>query len=226
MLPSPDLNSLNKSAWDALYASTPESIWGREPVGFLAPFLPDPATLPPGDVLDAAAGEGRNLPPLLGLGRPVIACDASAAALAKIPSALAGAVRTVTCDLARVPLPNASCAFILASDVIETLPDPEPVLGELARLLVPGGLLLANIPGSDDGVAGIDMRPAGPGWLYQEKYYFRFYDRAEAARLLTRAGLVSVRDEICEWVEHPHPHFRATAHAHRSQVLLARRGPA
>lgn len=226
MLPSPDLNARNKSAWEALYASTPESIWGREPVGFLAPFLPDPATLPPGDVLDAAAGEGRNLPPLLALGRPVIACDASASALAKIPAPLAGAVRTLTCDLARVPLPEASCAFILVSDVIETLPDPEPVLSELARLLVPGGLLLANIPGSDDGVAGIDMRPAGPGWLYQEKYYYRFYDRAEAARLLARAGLASVRDEICEWIEHPHPHFRATAHAHRSQVLLARRGTA
>ena len=224
MLPSPDLNSLNKSAWDALYASTPDSIWGREPVGFLASFLPNAATLPPGDVLDAAAGEGRNLPLLLGLGRPVIACDASVSALAKIPPALAGAVRTVTCDLARVPLPDASCAFILASDVIETLPDPEPILRELARLLAPGGLLLANIPDADDGVAGIDMRPAGPGWMYQEKYYFRFYEPTEAVRLLTRSGLIRVRDEVCEWIEHPHPHFRATAHTHRSQVLLARRG--
>lgn len=226
MANSSDLNSRNKSAWEALYASTPESIWGRDPVGFLESFLPDSALLPRGAVLDAAAGEGRNLPPLLALGRPVIACDASASALAKIPPGLAGAIRTITCDLARVPLPDSSCAFILASDLIETLPDPEPVICELARLLVPGGLLLANIPGSDDGVAGIDMRPAGPGWMYQEKYYFRFYEHTEATRLLTRAGLVSVRDEICEWVESPHPHFRATAHAHRSQVLLARRGPA
>jgi SAM-dependent methyltransferase len=226
MLPSPDLNARNKSAWEALYASTSDSIWGREPVGFLTSFLPDAASLPPGEVLDAAAGEGRNLPLLLALGRPVVACDASASALAKIPPELARAVRTLTCDLAQVPLPDSSCAFILASDLIETLPDPEPILRELARLLAPGGLLLANIPDSDDGVAGIDMQPAGPGWMYQEKYYFRFYEPTEAAHLLTRAGLSKVRDEVCEWIEYPHPHFRATAHTHRSHVLLAGRGMA
>jgi len=182
--------------------------------------------LPPGGILDAAAGEGRNLPFLLTLQRPVTACDASATALAKIPPDLAASVRTVHCDLAQVPLPDASFAFILVSDVVETLPDPAPVLGELARLLVPGGLLLANIPGADDGVAGIDMHPAGDGWLYQEKYYFRFYSPAEADALLAGAGLIRVRDEICEWVEHPHPHFRPAAHTHRSRVLLARRAEA
>jgi SAM-dependent methyltransferase len=192
-------------------------------VGFLQPFLPDAASLPPGDVLDAAAGEGRNLPLLLGLGRPVTACDASASALAKIPPALAGSVHTVTCDLAHIPLPDARFAFILFCDVIETLPDPGPVLRELARLLVPGGLLLANIPGTDDGVAGVDMEPAGAGWLYQEKYYYRFYNPAETDALLAQTNLIRVRDEAYEWIEHPHPHFRSVAHTHRSRILLARR---
>ncbi|GAB1489247.1 hypothetical protein MASR2M8_17000 [Opitutaceae bacterium] len=220
---APDLNARNKSAWETLYASTPESIWGREPVGFLQAFLPTASSLPPGDVLDAAAGEGRNLGLLLTLGRAVTACDASASALAKIPAALAGSVRTVTCDLANVPLPDASFAFILFCDVIETLPDPVPVLRELSRLLVPGGLLLVNIPGSDDGVAGVDMQPAGPGWLYQEKYYYRFYEPAETDALLAQTSLVRVQEETFEWVEHPHPHFRPSAHTHRSRILLARR---
>ncbi len=223
MPPSSDLNARNKSAWEALYASTSESIWGREPVGFLQPFLPDPASLPPGEVLDAAAGEGRNLPLLLSLGRPVTACDAAASALAKIPAPLASRVHTLTCDLAQVPLPAARFAFILFCDVIETLPDPVPVLRELSRLLVPGGLLLANIPGTDDGVAGVDMQPAGDGWLYQDKYYYRFYHPAETDALLAQTNLVRVREETHEWVELPHPHFRAVAHTHRSRILLARR---
>ena len=56
--PSPtELNTDNKSAWNDLYASTPELIWGPEPVGFLPRFLPAAADLPAGGVLDAGSGE-------------------------------------------------------------------------------------------------------------------------------------------------------------------------
>lgn len=218
-----DTNGSNKAAWDALYASTAAPIWGEEPVGFLAGHLPDFSTLPPGDVLDAASGEGRNLPLLLAGGRPVLACDASAAALAKIPAAVLARVTTFTCDLAAIPRPDASCAFILACDIIETLPDPRPALREFARLLAPGGLLLANIPGGDDHIAGHDMSAAGEGWLYREKYYFRFYEPAEISALLHEVGLECRRLESCTWQEAAHPHFRPAPHEHRSRILLATR---
>lgn len=219
----PDLNDRNKSAWNALYASTEDAVWGREPAGYVRDFLPKPAELPIGGILDAAAGEGRNLPPLLTLGRPVTACDASAAALAKVAPPLAARIETVICDLARIPRPGGSFALILANDVIETLPDPGPVLVEFARLLAPGGWLLLNIPDQDDGIAGVDMIPAGAGWMYRGRYYYRFYSQAESARLLAAAGLETVRDERVEWMEASHPQFREGSHAHRSRVILARR---
>ncbi len=222
--PTTEINAENKSAWNQLYASTPESIWGREPVGFLRRHLPAASVLPPGALLDAAAGEGRNLPPLLELGRPVTACDAAAAALAKIPAALRARVTILECDLAQLPLGDAQFAFILLSDVVETLPEPATVLTEMRRLLVPGGLLLVNIPGDDDGIAGIDMQPApGHGWLYRGRYYYHFYGRAEAEALLAAAGLALVASEVSAWDEPPHPQFRPEPHAHRSRVLLARR---
>jgi SAM-dependent methyltransferase len=222
--PALALSDSNMSAWDDLYASTPELIWGREPIGFLPRLLPPAATLPPGPVLDAAAGEGRNLPVLLALGRPVVAWDASAAALAKIPVPLRSRVSTRVCDLAHARGPAAQFALILLSDTVETLPEPEPVLAELRRLLVPGGMLLANVPAQDDGVAGINMQPVdGGGWLYRGRYYYHFYARAEAEALFHRAGLELAASDDCLWEEPPHPQFRDATHRHHSRVLLGRR---
>lgn len=221
---SAELNNQNKSAWDELYASTSEPVWGDTPVAFLAQHLPRAEALPAGSVLDAATGEGRNLPPLLALGRPVTACDASAAALAKIPAPLRQRVTLVESDLADLPLPAAQFAFVLLCDVVETLPEPIPVLRELHRLLVPGGQILLNIPGDDDGITGIDMQPAGPhGWLYRGRYYYHFYSRAEAEALLVAAGLEPLERQVTTWSEAPHPHFRQDAHTHRSLILSARR---
>src|SRR4051812_6084470 len=113
-----DLNARNISAWDQLYAATHDSVWGTAPIGFLAHHLPSVGSLPPGDVLDAATGEGRNLPLLLSLGRAVTACDSSPAALAKIPSGVRAQVEAVQCDLANVPARAGRFAFILLSDVV------------------------------------------------------------------------------------------------------------
>jgi len=221
---STELNDLNKSAWDSLYASTDEAVWGHAPVGFLRATLPSSHDLPvAGRVLDAAAGEGRNLGLLQSLGRPVVACDASAAALTKIPAPLSARVEKFACDLASIPVPDADFAFVLLSDVFETLPEPEKVLRELRRVLVPGGLMLANIPDDDDGIAGVKMNPVGAGWLYDQKYYFRFYKPAEVDRMFAQVGFELIRAETREWEEAAHPQFRPEVHRHRSRILLARR---
>lgn len=218
------LEEENKTAWDQLYASTRELVWGAEPVAFLPRFLPIERDLPGGEVLDAAAGEGRNLPLLLRLGRPVTACDSSPSALSKIPPAFAGRVAPLVCELSAVPLPSERFAFILLSDTVETLPEPGPVLAELRRLLVPGGLLLANVPGPEDGIAGRDMAPAaGDGWLYRGRYFYRFYEQAEAEGLFARAGLEAAGCGDWSWGEPAHPHFRDAPHEHRSRIFLLRR---
>lgn len=51
------------------------------------------------------------------------------------------------CDLA-LPLPLAGTRFdtVILSDVLEHVPEPARLIGEIARVLVPGGVLLANVP--------------------------------------------------------------------------------
>ena len=218
-----ELNVRNLSAWDALYASTGELIWGEAEVGFLATFLaPEKAA---GRnfrrALDAGTGEGRNLPGLLRLAEEVSACDGAAAALAKIAPDVAQRVRLEHCELATTPFADGSFDFILLCDTIETLPDPAPVLRELRRVLAPGGCLLCNIPGPEGDVAGTDMTMVGDaGFLYRQRYFYRFFHDEAARELLAATGWRVIRDELVAWREAPHPGFRPEEHDHRSRIYL------
>jgi SAM-dependent methyltransferase len=220
---SADLNQCNKQAWDALYASTSELVWGAEEVGFLRAFLAPEIAAGRSfrRALDAATGEGRNLPFLLSLAEQVSACDSSAAALAKVAAPVRDAVRLEYCDLARTPFPSAAFDFILLCDTIETVPDPAPVLREMRRILAPTGVLVCNFPPPEGDVAGIEMTPVGDDrYLYQGRYYFRFFDEAEVRRLLADTGWQLQRSETMTWREAPHPEFRPVPHQHCSQVCL------
>jgi diaminopimelate decarboxylase len=225
-----DIESLadaNRAAWDRLYRSTNELVWGTAPLPFLSDFVEDFRRVlrAPSRLLDAGAGEGRNLGVLLRCGADEMhALDSSARALEKIPKAVRARVRCTQADLAATGFPDAHFDGITILDAIETLPDCAAVLAELARVLKPGGLLLCNIPGLDDGIAGTDMQAIGQNaFLYRQAYYFQFVERHEAEALLVRAGFEVLRSCRCQWREQPHPGFRREAHLHTSQVFLARR---
>ncbi len=218
----------NQRAWDELYRLTEGSVWGPDPIPFVAEFLGPLATeLTAGSrLLDAAAGEGRHLPVLLGVPGSVHACDASPHALEKIAS-FNGEVQRHRCELAATPFADDFFDFISLIDTIETLPAPEVDLREMCRILRPGGRLLCNIPGREDGISGIGMEPASDGepasFLYQGTYYYRFYEEWEALALVAGAGFEVVRNEIRHWREEAHPGFREYPHQHTSRVLLLRK---
>jgi SAM-dependent methyltransferase len=221
----PDANERNKAAWDELYGSTARFIWGSQPVGFLADFIAKLPALGPADhVLDAAAGEGRNLALLSTLGGRLHACDSSANALQKIPGEIRARVEVATCDLKALPYASGFFRCVLLSDVIETLPDPEPALSEVARVLAPGGVLLCNIPGMEDGIAGDGMVPdGGLRFLYRGRYCYHFLDEKAGRALLKRHGLEVQWVRPCVWREKAHPKFRPTEHLHNSRIYLATR---
>lgn len=223
------LSESNKLAWDRLYAATGQPVWGMQPMPFLAEFQEAFRAAPgvPSRLLDAGVGEGRNLPFLYACGAAEVhAIDASAHALEKVPQALRDATHLRRGDLAATGYPGASFDGIILLDVFETLPNAEAVLAELYRILKPGGLLLCNIPGFDDGVAGHDMHQLGDdAFLYQSAYFYRFVEPAAAEALMAAAGFEVLQSVHREWTESAHPGYRQDEHRHASHVLLVRRPP-
>jgi SAM-dependent methyltransferase len=221
------LEARNKKAWDDLYGTTPQPVWGRRPIGFLEEFLAyaTPALGAASRVLDAGAGDGRNVATLQATGARVSICDASHHGLRKVGALAAAAVRRAQCDLSRLPYRDGVFDFVLMTDVVETLPDPEPALAEARRVLAHGGLLLCNIPGRTDPIVDDAMAPvAGEAFLYRDTYFFRFTDIATATAMLARHGFTMVMAEPRRWIEDPHPAFRSYTHEHISNVFLARKG--
>jgi SAM-dependent methyltransferase len=96
-------------------------------------------------ILDAGCGTGANLAALEGPGRRV-GLDAAPEALAgcrtrALPSLVRG-------DATRLPFADASFDVALSMSVIyhQWVRDPAQALGELARVLAPGGVLLVDVP--------------------------------------------------------------------------------
>ena len=97
-----------------------------------APLLPD------GRVLDLGCGTGHSFSALAP--RETVGVDLSA-------EALAGQEReTHVADMRALPFADASFASVLSVQSIEHVPDPERVLAEVVRVLVPGGTAIFVTP--------------------------------------------------------------------------------
>ena len=223
---STEREEMNKAAWDRLYAATDELVWGEDSLPFVAKslaWLADEGLLPrSAKILDAASGEGRNLPALLAVSSSVTACDASAAALNKLSKRFGNQIETVECDLARMPFQSFGFDLMLACDIMETLPNLVEVLTEMRRVLRPGGVLIANVPDFDDGISGEAMQPLPSGeFLYQGNYFFRFQKESEFVEIMTQCGWNLISSVSETWIEGPHPGYRDGVHSHTSRVIIA-----
>ena len=217
------LSRRNKKAWDELYGRTDQAVWGRLPIGFLEEFLGyvRPGLGKASRVLDAGAGEGRNTPMLATTGARVSACDASLHGLKKLHAASRARPGCAQCDLSALPFQDGVFDFVLLTDVIETLPDPDSALAEASRVLKRGGKLLCNIPGRADPIADREMSPVDDsGYLYQHTYFFRFFDDEAAVTILQGHGFTIAAAGSRRWMEEAHPGFRAYPHEHVSNVFL------
>ena len=100
--------------------------------------------------LDAGAGWGRFAGPLLNRAKalPALICaDLSPGMLATCRSTLAESrsrASFVCADVRALPLPAGSCDLALANHMLYELADPAVAAAELARVLRPGGTLVAT----------------------------------------------------------------------------------
>jgi SAM-dependent methyltransferase len=150
-------------------------------------------------LLDLGCGFGRHAYEALRRGADVVACDMSMPELVEVralmqamaeageipPKIMAGCV---TGDATRLPYPDATFDHIIASEVMEHIPDDEGALAELHRVLRPGGTLAVTVPA---------WLPERICWAITDEYHaphvegghVRIYTEAELRRKMRGAGL-------------------------------------
>ncbi|MFV2172857.1 class I SAM-dependent methyltransferase [Actinomadura sp. LOL_016] len=151
----------------------------------------------PGDrILDMGCGAGRHAFELYRRGAHVVAFDQDADELAGVEKMfgamrLAGevpadaAAETVRGDALELPFPDDHFDAIVASEVLEHIPDDMRAMRELMRVLRPGGRLAATVP---------SWLPERVCWALSEDYHtapgghVRIYTRAELEAKLKSTG--------------------------------------
>ncbi len=160
----------------------------------------DRLDLRPGEVLlDLGCGFGRHAYEALARGAHVVTCDMARPELEAIRDTVALLVQqghhdaTLTCapvngDATRLPFADASFDKVIASEVLEHVPDDDAAFAELARVLRPGGVLAVTVPA---------WFPETVCWRISSDYHapavegghVRIYTRRRLHERLRQAGL-------------------------------------
>lgn len=86
---------------------------------------------------------------------------------------------------------------VTAFHVVEHLPDPKKMLGQLAGLLDAGGRLVIEVPSSNDALLTLYGNPAFRRFTYWSQHLFLF-NAGTLDRLLDQAGLKVVSIQQCQ----------------------------
>lgn len=153
----------------------------------------------PGDrLLDLGCGFGRHAYEAARLGAEVVALDAGADEVRKVLDtfgamaeageidAIAAQVGSVQGDALHLPFADASFDRVIASEVLEHIPDDQGAMAELTRVLRPGGSMAVTVP---------RCGPEFVNWALSDAYHdvpgghVRIYRRRQLIDRLGRAGL-------------------------------------
>lgn len=140
-------------------------------------------------VLDAGCGAGSLTEKLVRDGYDVTAVDGSEAFVREVERRMPpGASATVfQADLTDLPLPSGHFDGVACGEVLEHLEDDAGALGEICRVLRPGGVVLVTVPAN----------PWRYDWVDLWAGHHRRYTPASLAERLTGAGLVDV--DVLPW---------------------------
>jgi SAM-dependent methyltransferase len=182
-------------------------------------------------VLDMGCGGGRHAFAVLRRGADVVAFDADAGELANVDTMLSAMVEagevppgaagtTVHGDALALPFDDGAFDRIIAAEVLEHIPLDVEAIGELARVLAPGGRIAVTVPA---------RLPERINWALDDAYHdfpgghIRIYAQDELEGKLTAAGL-RVRGSRRQHALHsPYWWIRCAGGVGNSDRLIARR---
>jgi len=123
-------------------------------------------------VLEAGCGEGYGAALLARTARRVIALDVDEPTLRHVRARYGATVAPTRADLGRLPIADGSVEVVVCLQVIEHVTAQEDLVGEFARVLRPGGVLIVSTPnrltfspGRDSPLNPFHTRELSPGEL-------------------------------------------------------------
>jgi SAM-dependent methyltransferase len=152
----------------------------------------------PGEhVLDIGCGAGRHAFELYRRGAHVVAADLDGNELGPVNGMFAAmkseedipsqaGARAVSADMTNMPFPDNSFDKVIASEILEHVPNDRQAMAEIARILRPGGVAAITVP---------SWFPERICWALSEEYHsnpgghIRIFTKKELAGKLTAAGL-------------------------------------
>jgi SAM-dependent methyltransferase len=161
-----DLNPAGQYASDRNLRAR-QRLWQcRVPPFDVVGWVLDQANLEPGmPVLDAGCGNGLYLPALRQRGVRAIGCDLSPGMLAA-----ASDPALIIADVTALPVRDHAFGAVLAAQVLDLVPRRHAAIGELRRVLAPGGTCVAVVTGAQHlrSLREVIERAADtPGWRMQ-----------------------------------------------------------
>ncbi len=169
--------------------------------------------LRPGErLLDLGCGGGRHAYQAVRLGARVVALDAGESEVSQVRAtfgamALAGEVSSkdeasvVQGDALALPFAEGSFDRVIASEVLEHIPDDRSAMAELARVLRPGGTMAVTVP---------RLGPEAVNWALSDEYHsvpgghVRIYRRSTLLSRLGKAGLRPVASHHAHALHSPY----------------------
>ena len=157
-------------------------------------------------VIDVGCGAGRHSYEAYRRGADVIAFDQNAEELAEVDTMLqamgaegeapeSAKAQVVVGDALALPYPDGTFDVVIASEILEHVPDDETAIAELVRVLRPGGSLAVTVP---------RWLPEKICWLLSDSYHAN-----EGGHIrIYRADQLRSKVEACGAI------FTGSAHAH------------
>src|SRR5262245_41971121 len=230
---SQDLNSVtlvsNRESfykgWDDYYAEEGDAAWGDSPPPFLQEALAGRLTEVQ-SVADFGAGDARNSLGLAREGHHVTLVDCSAAGLLRVARRarrleLRPLPTLVVANLEQLPLASDQFDLALCIDALPQVQRPRAALQEIARTLVPGGVLIVNVFTPRDCAFGEGEQISARSFLYKNTL-FNFFEDDEFRPLLQ--GLFEVvQCRPVRWDDPPHVPFRPYPHTHDALVSVLKK---
>ncbi|MCP2253396.1 Methyltransferase domain-containing protein [Prauserella aidingensis] len=163
-------------------------------------------------VIDVGCGAGRHAFEAYRRGADVVAFDQDKSALGDVETMFAAmsaeghvpdgaAATTVAGDALRLPFPDGAFDCVIASEILEHVPDDERAIAELVRVARPGGSVVVTVP---------RWLPERVCWLLSDAYHevegghVRIYRGAELRGKLRGAGLRPVAGEHAHALHAPY----------------------